>query len=136
MARNAVAAGIVAILLTVIVLALLTRVLLRRLGQLGAALQDIASGEGDLTRRLDERGNDELSQVGVYFNQFVDKIAGTLHGIRLTTASVRSEERRVGKECVRTCRSRWSPYHYKTKMTLKKLQRYNATTNTNRMNTK
>src|SRR3546814_20211222 len=24
---------------------------------------------------------------------------------------VRSEERRVGKECVRTCRSRWSPYH-------------------------
>src|SRR3546814_14261851 len=28
---------------------------------------------------------------------------------RLTEA--RSEERRVGKECVSTCRSRWSPYH-------------------------
>src|SRR3546814_13993857 len=27
----------------------------------------------------------------------------------------RSEERRVGKECVSTCRSRWSPYHYKKK---------------------
>src|SRR3546814_975328 len=27
----------------------------------------------------------------------------------------RSEERRVGKECVSTCRSRWSPYHEKTK---------------------
>src|SRR3546814_1258898 len=26
----------------------------------------------------------------------------------------RSEERRVGKECVSTCRSRWSPYHQKT----------------------
>src|SRR3546814_6658286 len=25
--------------------------------------------------------------------------------------STRSEERRVGKECVSTCRSRWSPYH-------------------------
>src|SRR3546814_19369035 len=25
--------------------------------------------------------------------------------------TVRSEERRVGKECVSTCRSRWSPYH-------------------------
>ena len=24
---------------------------------------------------------------------------------------VRSEERRVGKECLRLCRSRWSPYH-------------------------
>src|SRR3546814_18553926 len=27
------------------------------------------------------------------------------------TPQVRSEERRVGKECVSTCRSRWSPYH-------------------------
>src|SRR3546814_12540000 len=26
-------------------------------------------------------------------------------------ACIRSEERRVGKECVSTCRSRWSPYH-------------------------
>src|SRR3546814_13530389 len=26
-------------------------------------------------------------------------------------AHIRSEERRVGKECVSTCRSRWSPYH-------------------------
>src|SRR3546814_15593889 len=31
--------------------------------------------------------------------------------IRLTADNVRSEERRVGKECVSTCRSRWSPYH-------------------------
>src|SRR3546814_14150046 len=28
---------------------------------------------------------------------------------------LRSEERRVGQECVSTCRSRWSPYHYKKK---------------------
>src|SRR3546814_15650667 len=29
----------------------------------------------------------------------------------------RSEERRVGKECVSPCRSRWSPYNYKKKST-------------------
>src|SRR3546814_11540305 len=29
----------------------------------------------------------------------------------ITTCIQRSEERRVGKECVSTCRSRWSPYH-------------------------
>src|SRR3546814_3681289 len=29
----------------------------------------------------------------------------------LLIAACRSEERRVGKECVSTCRSRWSPYH-------------------------
>src|SRR3546814_18319925 len=30
---------------------------------------------------------------------------------RLRALLQRSEERRVGKECVSTCRSRWSPYH-------------------------
>src|SRR3546814_11775671 len=30
-------------------------------------------------------------------------------------AAARSEERRVGNECVSTCRSRWSPYHSKNK---------------------
>src|SRR3546814_16656008 len=30
----------------------------------------------------------------------------------------RSEERRVGKECVSTCRYRWLPYHYKQKAEL------------------
>src|SRR3546814_15897924 len=29
----------------------------------------------------------------------------------VTRSLLRSEERRVGKECVSTCRSRWSPYH-------------------------
>src|SRR3546814_19306557 len=37
--------------------------------------------------------------------QGVERDALSLHLLR------RSEERRVGKECVSTCRSRWSPYH-------------------------
>src|SRR3546814_20781869 len=32
-------------------------------------------------------------------------------GAKITIDSARSEERRVGKECVSTCKSRWSPYH-------------------------
>src|SRR3546814_7113144 len=40
---------------------------------------------------------------------------GGRFGIRIT--DIRSEERRVGKECVSTCRSRWSPYHYKKNTT-------------------
>src|SRR3546814_16721392 len=33
----------------------------------------------------------------------------------ISDAALRSEARRVGKECVSTCRSRWSPYHYTKK---------------------
>src|SRR3546814_3207249 len=34
-----------------------------------------------------------------------------LSSVAIMIISARSEERRVGKECVSTCRSRWSPYH-------------------------
>src|SRR3546814_13738314 len=51
---------------------------------------------------------------------YCDEFAGVAreNGVEITELSthlqgqlVRSEERRVGKECVSTCRSRWSPYH-------------------------
>src|SRR3546814_18227613 len=38
-------------------------------------------------------------------------VARTIKRTQQTIYAVRSEERRVGKECVSTCRSRWSPYH-------------------------
>src|SRR3546814_12460331 len=41
---------------------------------------------------------------------FIDA-AWTLVEEGATLVTTRSEERRVGKECVSTCRSRWSPYH-------------------------
>src|SRR3546814_13001600 len=39
----------------------------------------------------------------------IDAVIGQSY--RLNRRPTRSEERRVGKECVSTCRSRWSPYH-------------------------
>ena len=41
----------------------------------------------------------------------VQAAAGILTGAKVSTLGVRSEERRVGKECCLVCRSRWSPYH-------------------------
>src|SRR3546814_16011836 len=38
-------------------------------------------------------------------------VEGRLALLRRAFMAGRSEERRVGKECVSTCRSRWSPYH-------------------------
>src|SRR3546814_2310014 len=41
----------------------------------------------------------------------VQLVGGDEPGLPETGGGPRSEERRVGKECVSTCRSRWSPYH-------------------------
>src|SRR3546814_20647159 len=52
----------------------------------------------------------------VKFDQFYEKPAAAAPtDIDISKRKDRSEERRVGKECVSTCRSRWSPYHKKKK---------------------
>src|SRR3546814_14690567 len=44
------------------------------------------------------------------------KLKSLLLSVKTSQRAInRSEERRVGKECVSTCRSRWSPYHSKKK---------------------
>src|SRR3546814_4959502 len=58
------------------------------------------------TARHTQRGNTAL-RVICPLGKHLE--LATLH--RGCDVAQRSEERRVGKECVSTCRSRWSPYH-------------------------
>src|SRR3546814_15711630 len=57
----------------------------------------------------------ELTETGERFEGILPPAApGPAFALRKRAIGViRSEERRVGKECVSTCRSRWSPYHSK-----------------------
>ncbi|UTW07748.1 methyl-accepting chemotaxis protein [Pseudomonas benzenivorans] len=52
--------------------------LLRTLRQINLMLQDMAEGEGDLTKRLPVLGKDDLGQLAASFNTFVEKIRGTV----------------------------------------------------------
>ncbi|WP_193092187.1 MULTISPECIES: methyl-accepting chemotaxis protein [Halomonas] len=52
------------------------------------ALDDIASGEGDLTRRLPEQGRDEVAQISGAFNRFVGKMEAVLMDVRASSESV------------------------------------------------
>src|SRR3546814_5550660 len=58
-------------------------------------------GEHDPIGRMEKAWKIGLKTETAYVKYY--KLAN--HG------QIRSEERRVGKECVSTCRSRWSPYH-------------------------
>ncbi len=41
-------------------------------------VKDIAQGEGDLTQRIQVNSNDEIGQLGGWFNQFIEKIEGAI----------------------------------------------------------
>src|SRR3546814_2334125 len=60
--------------------------------------RQVAQVHGESARQSDEeaRPRKDGRQLGI---------------LALLETITRSEERRVGKECVSTCRSRWSPYH-------------------------
>src|SRR5476649_160078 len=83
---SALIASLIAVLVTVALLGLIIKTLLRPLNIMGKAMQDIAEGEGDLTRRLRVVSHDEFGSLAQSFNRFVERIQH----------SIRSEERRVG----------------------------------------
>src|SRR3546814_13467079 len=58
-----------------------------------------------------DRSEKWKSYVKKYHPNDLLRIAATGSWMALQMIGQRSEERRVGKECVSTCRSRWSPYH-------------------------
>ncbi|MDW2644370.1 methyl-accepting chemotaxis protein [Citrobacter sp. HN-141] len=67
---------------------LVVRRLISRLDDTRRALDDIAQGEGDLTRRLDVHGKDEISDIAEAFNLFVDKISAILITVRSSSVVV------------------------------------------------
>jgi methyl-accepting chemotaxis protein len=56
--------------------------ILSQINLLGSSLEALSQGEGDLTARLNVRGNNELCRVSVAFNQFVEHIQGMVSGIK------------------------------------------------------
>jgi methyl-accepting chemotaxis protein len=66
--------GLVGILLQAGLAAWLLRQVIRPITAMVLMLKDVAEGEGDLTKRLDESGRDELAEAGNWFNQFISKI--------------------------------------------------------------
>ncbi|MDN6871172.1 methyl-accepting chemotaxis protein [Pseudomonas citronellolis] len=71
---SAVIATLVAIVAIILLLGMLIRVLMQPLTAMGRAMQDIAQGEGDLTKRLAVHSRDEFGLLAEAFNRFVARI--------------------------------------------------------------
>ncbi len=82
------------------------------LRSLALRLQDIAEGEGDLTRRIEVNGNNEIDEVGNWFNVFIGRIeeivrrvaghAQTLGAGRHRTGPDRPRNRHAGQRAAGT----------------------------------
>ncbi len=71
---SAIVAALIAVVAIVLLLGMLIRVLMQPLTDMGRAMQDIAQGEGDLTKRLKVTSNDEFGTLAISFNRFVERI--------------------------------------------------------------
>ncbi|HAS6386766.1 TPA: methyl-accepting chemotaxis protein [Vibrio vulnificus] len=65
---------VIAVVLSVLALSVLMKALMCPLGALNAAIQDIASGNGDLTKRLDTNTDPEFAEMARGFNRFTENL--------------------------------------------------------------
>ncbi|MBM3112623.1 methyl-accepting chemotaxis protein [Pseudomonas sp. P66] len=76
--RDASLLGLGIALIMTLLVALIARSISRPLKEAVDAMSMIASGESDLTRRLDTHGRDEVTQLGEHFNRFTGKLQGVI----------------------------------------------------------
>lgn len=82
--RQAVGLGFLFIVINVF----MSREVLRPLAALADRLKESAEGDGDLTKRIDYRGDNEIGDVASSFNQFVDKLSAVIAQVRMTADAV------------------------------------------------
>jgi methyl-accepting chemotaxis protein len=69
---------IVGFIISVLVLTFLLKVLMKPLGALNLAIKKVASGEGDLTQRLDTNTDQEFAELATAFNEFTESLQGRI----------------------------------------------------------
>ncbi|AZL70473.1 methyl-accepting chemotaxis protein [Pseudomonas sichuanensis] len=92
---SAVIATLVAVVIIIALLGLLIRVLLQPLHTMTRAMENIAEGEGDLTRRLQIDNHDEFGILGTAFNRFVERIHTSIREVSSATEQVNEVALRV-----------------------------------------
>jgi len=84
------AIGLFAGVLGLLLVWLTARGVTRPILMVARRLQDIASGEGDLTRRLDYARDDELGQLTGWFNRFLDKLQPVIAQVKASLQDART----------------------------------------------
>ena len=82
--------GLTILLLTLAVIYFIARKMVQPVQSVGTALKNIAQGDGDLTVRLEITGNDEVTELSVYFNQTIEKIGYTIKSIGENTDNMKA----------------------------------------------
>lgn len=76
------------IILTIIIILMTATKMAKPIERMAINLDDIAQGEGDLTKRLEITGKDEIAHLGESFNLFVDKLQQMIQEISSATTGV------------------------------------------------
>ena len=84
---------------------LISNSIIRPLRATAHALDDIAQGDGDLTQRLPEDGNDEIASLSSSFNLFINKLEGSILSLLSASRSLDSSASTISDVIVNTKKS-------------------------------
>ena len=73
--------SVVSILIIVLISGSIVIMITRNINLMLNSLKDIASGEGDLTKRIEQNSKDEIGDLVHWFNQFMNKLHGSINDV-------------------------------------------------------
>jgi len=82
---------ILGVVFGLIVISVVIQLIQKRLGKVVTAMNEVSQGSGNLNYRLDDKGNDEMSQLASGFNAFVFKVKGVIDLVIESSVSLSSE---------------------------------------------
>lgn len=84
--------------LIIVGLTLISYTITRGLGQMLERVQDIASGDGDLSKKVELKSNDELGKLGGAINQFIDKVSEIVRMVQHASDEVTSTSMQLAQQ--------------------------------------
>ena len=88
---------IVSLIITFIILALINKFIVSRITLLNDKIKDLAEGEGDLTKRIKVKANDEIGEIAKNINKFMEKLQNMMSNLKRSSSVADSVSDEVSK---------------------------------------
>ncbi len=97
MITSTIALFIISLIITLIILILINKFIISRITRLNDIIEDLVEDEGDLTKRINVKSNDEIGEIARNINKFMDKLQTMMSNLKRSSSVANRVSNEVAK---------------------------------------